>query len=304
MRSRRNEIEQWKKKAFHLKQSLSKLRTKHTRLEKTLQHLNLHYEFGNLSYSEYSKLFDRYVGHLSAEEWQTHYRTHTSRIESELETAERRIESLQAGTTQKALGLATAFMVLVFMTSLAGIMIQPDFGLGILGEEVTGAAVSAEITPITANATIEVYLAIAMSSNLSNGIGFGSLSPGTSNNNATDNYNGNGTNSTTYIEVSSDSNVNVDFCLKANTDLKNGTDKYIEITNLTFANASTTVLGSPSQSDATKVSATSDTAAGGAIAGGGRNYYRFWLDIPTDSPPLLYNNTITFTAVQEATTCP
>ena len=220
MRRRRDEIAQWKKRVYQLRRSIEKLETNHSRLEKSLHNLNLQYEFGNLSYDEYLRLYDAHTGHTSAEEWQSHYNTELARAKSELATAERRVERIKARRSQKATAIASTLMALVLMTSVAGLIIQPEFSIDLFAEPVTGAAVSSETSPIEANATIYIYFAIARSANLTDGIEFGSIASGTSNNNATDNYVTDGTKTALNITVSADSNVNVDFCVKADTDLR------------------------------------------------------------------------------------
>jgi len=288
-------IQYYGKQISNLESAIQKLKNQHSRLENTLNNLNMQYEIGHINRQEYLRLFDNYLGHLSHKEWQEYYLTNIRNLSSELILAKQKFNQAKNLKSRKIVGVASALSIILFFISIAGLAIYVGPGL-------TGAVASSE-SIIQSNATIEVYFAIAASSNLTDGIEFGSLSPGSVNNNATDNYNSGGsTNTSLNISLSTDSNVNIDFCLAANADLKNATES-IGIANLQFANATTTTLAVPALSDARSVS-TSYQDSSQNITPGGADHYRFWIDIPVGTTPLRYNNTITFTAVQSGTTCP
>lgn len=185
------------------------------------------------------------------------------------------------------------FFVVLFLASVSMLGIE---NTKLTGFVTSGTAVS--------NVTITSYLSISMSSNLSSGILYGSVDtlPAT-NINASHNYDGASSGSTMYITVSTDSNTNVDFCTKANDDLKtSGGADVLGLGNETYAVSSTTDLSNPALSSETGLT-TSYVKSGTNIAKGSANYYRFWLDIPAAQAPGTYNNTISFEGVATGGSC-
>lgn len=165
----------------------------------------------------------------------------------------------------------------------------------------------------TSNVTIQTYFAIDMSVNLSNGIQFGTISslPAT-NENATHNYDGanttaqgstkDGTNSTSmWMNVSSDSNSNVDFCIYGDVLDTAGGDEIL-VGNESYLNNTVTNFSLPSVSGEVALTG-SYVKSGSTIAPGNNNYYRFWLDVPAATPTGVYNNTVYFKGVTTGAGC-
>lgn len=294
----KSDVVQLKRRIVELQHHIDKLNEKHDRLAKTLQNLNLHYEFGTISYSEYSRLFDAYLGHLSAEKWQKHYFNQINKLRAELREKEQRLKQVEYRKTERAQFYGSVFAALMLVLSLSGLAAQ----VGLI-DAITGAAAFNETAPIPANATVEIFFAVAPSANLTNGIEFGTIQPGTINNNATDNYDTGGMNTSLFIAVSPDSNVNVDFCLLANADLASMLGDKIGITNLTFANATANNFTVPALAAALPMDTLYQDSSQ-VVSPGSSDFYRFWLDVPPGTPPGAYNNTIIFTAVQESASCP
>jgi len=197
---------------------------------------------------------------------------------------------------KKETGLILVFGF-IFIFSIAMILIQnlPSTDVSLTGFATTGTAVS--------NVTISKYLSISMSSNLSGGILFGSIDTLPAVNlNASGNNNSGGS-SSFLINVSSDSNTAVDFCLKANADLYDSTGgNTLAIGNESYANATTTSASIPVLSQEVSFT-TSYVKAGEGIGIGNGSYYRFWLDIPSGTASGTYNNTISFEGVETGTSC-
>ncbi len=168
--------------------------------------------------------------------------------------------------------------------------------LSITGFATTGTTIS--------NVSITKYLSITMSTNLSDGILFGTVSalPAT-NINASHNNDGSSSASTMFINVSVDSNTAVNFCVKADANLTDSVGgNTIELGNESYNNATTTSASLPSL--ASKVSLTSGyVQAGKNVSQGNVTYYRFWLDIPAATPSGNYNNTISFKGVEVTSAC-
>ncbi|MEK6945179.1 MAG: hypothetical protein AABW63_00090 [Nanoarchaeota archaeon] len=176
--------------------------------------------------------------------------------------------------------------------------------------KITGYATTAQTT---SNVTISVYFAIAMSENLTSGITFGNISslPFT-NANSSHNYDGvnttaqglynNATNGTsTWLNVSTDSNTAVDFCVKGDAALTSGANT-IGIGNETYANHTVTNVTLPALGSETALTL-AYVKAGPAIAAGSSNYYRFWLDVPAGTASGTYNNTLSFEGVSTGGGC-
>jgi hypothetical protein len=142
-----------------------------------------------------------------------------------------------------------------------------------------------------------------MSTNLGAGILFGSVSslPATDLN-ATHNYDGTSSASTMFINVSTDSNIAVDFCIKANSALIDLSGDVLGLTNETYNNATTTSSTVPGFAVQTALT-TNYVKAGEAVGKGNSTFYRFWLDVPVTTPPGTYNNSIMFEGIPTGGSC-
>lgn len=151
------------------------------------------------------------------------------------------------------------------------------------------------------NVTVNKYVAIGLSTNLTEGILFGTLDPGTSDNNATHNYDGEQGGTTYWVAISSDSNVNVDICIKDNAPLtKLGGTETIPNENYTWnCSTSQTTPALPGTAMGTTYTKTACTN----IQKGDNAYFRFWLDIPAAQAPGNYNNTVYFKGVEAGQSC-
>jgi len=157
---------------------------------------------------------------------------------------------------------------------------------------------------VGSNVTVEDFFAIDLSANLSNGISFDEITslPAT-NINSTDNYNGDSSGSTMLINVSTDSNSNVDFCIKANAGLTDSSNsEVIGLGNESYANSSSTSSTAPAIGEESALT-TSYVKSSAPNIPGGNTYYRFWLDVPSTVSSGSYNNTINFKGIKSLTSC-
>ena len=165
----------------------------------------------------------------------------------------------------------------------------------------TGAATT---QTTSSDATIQAYFAIALSNNLSAGISFGSIAalPAVDIN-ASVNYNGSFNNNTGYsVDVSSDSNVNVDLCLKADKIFNTSGDDYIGLGNWTYSQNTTNNFTIPALNVAVQIRLNYSNGTTG-VSPSNSNYYRFWLDVPGAQAAGIYNNTVTFKGLQTGGAC-
>jgi hypothetical protein len=177
--------------------------------------------------------------------------------------------------------------------------------------QITGYATESEST-VSSNVTIGTHLAVTLSTNLSNGITFNSVSslPATYVN-ASDNYNGvplgagaENYTSSMYINVSTDSNTAVDFCVKANAALHDAVgDVNMTLSDESYSNFSTSNFTVPGPESQAQPMTTGYVNASSSTGAGNVTYYRFWLDIPAGTPSGDYNNTINFKAGITGSAC-
>ncbi len=179
--------------------------------------------------------------------------------------------------------------------------------LSFLGQyDVSGMATTATST---SSAIISAYLSIASSNNLSSGISFGTISAIPSGDvNATGNaYNSTGNfagDASGYnISVSSDSNVAVDFCIKADSQFNTTANDTIPLTNYTYTWSSASNGTFPKNGTNGTAITTSYVKTNTSIAAGGNEFYRFFLDVPPAQAAGTYDNTISFEGVQTTTSC-
>lgn len=190
--------------------------------------------------------------------------------------------------------------IYVLLLIIAGtIFIAYNLDNSIKLDSYIGAAVS-QTTP--SDATVGAYFAIASSDNLTQGITFESIvSLPATDVNATANYNN--SNQTGYfVTVSSDSNVNVDFCFKADSAFNTEGGDEIGLGNWTYSQNATNNLTIPNLNAAVEIRLNYSNGTTG-VSPSNSNYYRFWLDIPAAQAAGTYNNTVTFKAVQTGNSC-
>jgi hypothetical protein len=158
-------------------------------------------------------------------------------------------------------------------------------------------------TSTTSNVTILKYLAIDASPALVAGIEFGNITNlPIANQNASHNFDGAGSASQYYINVSTDSNTPVDFCILADYALNNTESDVIPLANESYFYGTTSNAIDPAISN--EVSFTTGYASAGTdVAEGSTNYFRFWLDVSAAQPSGLYDNTVSFKGVTTTTGC-
>jgi hypothetical protein len=161
------------------------------------------------------------------------------------------------------------------------------------------------------NVTITTYFAIGLSLNLTQGIQFGEVAtlPATNVNASHNNDSINTTGDTAgynygagyWINVSTDSNSVLDFCIKADA-LNTSTGDEIGLGNETYSNHTVTNSTFPLIGSETGL-ATGYVKSGDNIGIGSSNYYRFWLDVPAGTATGVYNNTVSFKGVTSTASC-
>ena len=202
---------------------------------------------------------------------------------------------MKKGIEQGVLYICTG----IFVLSIFMIFIQ-----NVNSNEITGFATQMSTV---SNVSIVTYLSIDMSPNLTAGILFGSVNtlPAT-NVNATHNYDGNASATMTsmFMNVSTDSNTAVDFCIRSNDDLYDSVGgNRIGITNETYSNSTFNNNTLPALANQVKLNKTGYDKASYNISQGNISYFRFYLNVPTATPSGVYNNSITFKGVQVTTVC-
>jgi hypothetical protein len=166
----------------------------------------------------------------------------------------------------------------------------------------TGMATTADVQ---SEVDIQVYLAITASNNLTtDGIKFNISALPAIDVNSTGSYGDAGARENMteqFINVSTDSNVDVDICIKANANLTSGAN-VITINNYKWINASSNNLTDPDFDLRISFNATYYPASAPLDAGNAA-YYRFWLNVSGGQQAGVYNNTINFKGVQTTVGC-
>ncbi len=185
-------------------------------------------------------------------------------------------------------------LILVMLIAVFMLFFE-NFGL------ITGNATS---VGTTSNVTISSYLAIEMSPNLSSGIYFGSVDvlPAVDIN-ATENYNETNNGTLYFINVSTDSNTAVDFCIMANSAMRTAALDEIGLGNETYAFSNSTNNGTIPDILSQTSFTLSYVSAGTGVPVGGNIYYRFWLDVPAGQATGDYNNSVLFKGVNAGSAC-
>jgi hypothetical protein len=208
----------------------------------------------------------------------------------------------------------SVLIIFVFVFVFCSFMIVIE---NIKQTSITGYATSATAT---SNVTIITYLSISLSTNLSSGIVYNNgtgVNDGSNiellnrnNYNATHNFDAGAAppNASSYfVNVSPDSNVNVDLCLKALANLCDqavGCSSAIAVANTSYANSSHGINNFtwPSQTQEVKYTL-GGVKAGESVTKGNATYYRFWFDAPPSIAAATYNNTVSFEGVSAGGAC-
>lgn len=182
--------------------------------------------------------------------------------------------------------IAVALIILVALVLISYPGFQKNKGL-------TGSATEIQVG---SSALIANFFAIAASNTLTtDGIKWSNLNPGDVDVNA-DGNNALG-NSNYFITVSSDSNVNVDLCIKASAPLTSGLNT-IPLANYKWdSNPVNPLLASAIAIDIAYASSDTNNAPSSS------DYYRFWLSVPASQAAGTYTNTISFKGVQTGNAC-
>ncbi len=156
----------------------------------------------------------------------------------------------------------------------------------------------------TSNVSIIKYLAIDPSIDLETGIVFEEIiALPTDNDNATHNYDGSSDATKYYINVSTDSNTDVDFCVKANIGLSTLGGDIIGLGNESYStNVTNSNLNTPGVGAEISMNTTYEKAAN-SVPIGNTSYWRFYLDVPVGQASGNYNNTVSFKGVTEGVIC-
>jgi hypothetical protein len=207
---------------------------------------------------------------------------------------------------KRKLGWYAIILVVIILAMLVLIIFQNVKITGNATDLISSITGYATEQNTVSNVSIEYYLSIALCTNLSTGILYGNVSTlPASDINGSHNYDGDypTANESTYcVNVSTDSNTPVDFCIKANWDLNNSADDKILVGNQTWVNSTTTDVDTPALVNAVSLS-TTYADAGYSIPIGSENWYRFWLDIPAGQASGDYDNSVYFKGVTQGNSC-
>lgn len=158
---------------------------------------------------------------------------------------------------------------------------------------------------VPANVTFSPQIAIAASADLAAGINIANLTPGTTGNNGSANYNPADNNNTTYYIRAADTNsLNIDLCVNASGNLTTGGGEFILLPgNYSFNDSASNLSSSATYPGRDFNTSPGKKANTTSIAPGGRAYFRFFLNVPANQPAGTYANTIAFRALVAGAAC-
>ena len=172
----------------------------------------------------------------------------------------------------------------------------------LLGFESIGALTGKATVSTPSEVSVISFIAMTFSTDLQDGIVFEEINFLPAENVSADkNYNS--TNETEYyVLVSSNSNSEMDLCIRAGGDLLNPSLDAIGIGNETYSHSLLSNVSLPSLSEDTSLTL-SYVPSGNNIPLGGKNNLRFWLDVPAGQAPGTYNNSIYFKGMRSGDGC-
>jgi hypothetical protein len=193
--------------------------------------------------------------------------------------------------------LILAGLFTVLFLSLAGIVINKASLEGV--NEITGAPTTASTT---SQAVISTFFSISLSTNLSGGIDFGTIStvPATDVN-ATGNLNGSLNQTLYYITVSGDSNTAVDFCQNAS-NFAAGANQ-IGVGNQSYSFSNVTNNQTLPNFTVSTAFTTAYVAGATGVVRNTNTTYRFFLDVPSAQAAGTYTNNVAFKGVATGAGC-
>lgn len=181
------------------------------------------------------------------------------------------------------------------------ILILAIIGLVFSSIRKTGSAITPPLST-QSQVVISAHLAIAMSDELAAGIDFGTIETLPAYQNATQNYNA--SDQTKYsLDVNANSNKDADFCIKADTPLKTASLVEIAMDRYRWSNSVAVNDKDNPPSSPTNAMSLTYVMAGSGVQRGTSNYFRFWLDLPSQQEAGTYTNTIWFQGVPAGSTC-
>lgn len=291
MNKHHSRIRSLRKEILDTERKLREISSERTHKLRVLSRVNRDYDLGKISYAEYSEVWSSTLNRYSVEELISGYDSWTKSLEERKKALESEIADIRRDQDQANRALSVSLSLILVFGMIVGLSM---FGTEI--RDLTGFATS-ETAATTGEAIINAYYAIQLSNNT---IAFGTIQHNTSNNSAVENRVG-ASASDYYINVSNDSNVDVDVNISANNNLELvGSSFVIGVGNLSWASDENSTSTKPGVVNETSMSTTptltTDTfnsVAGDVI------YYRFWIDIPYGQPAGTYNNSITLEAYRE-----
>ncbi len=183
---------------------------------------------------------------------------------------------------------------------------------GLILSMYVGPGSGATSASVNSNVTVNSFVSVGLTNNLSNGVLFSSVDPGSRDNNATYNFNGsvadaNKQQTSYWIYPGLDSNTNTDLCIRDNESLATGNPETNDIgnTNYTYSNATTNTATSPANYGTNNMTATAQNSLGIRFATnkapGSPMFLRFFLNVSGGQPAGIYSNAVIFQAVATGT---
>jgi hypothetical protein len=147
-------------------------------------------------------------------------------------------------------------------------------------------------------------MAIAASPDLAGGINIQNLTPGSTGNNGSANYNPGDNNTTYWISASGTNSVNIDLCVNVSGNLTTGGGEFILLPgNYSFNDSASNLSVYATYPGRDFNISPGKKANTTSVAPGAKAYFRFFLNVPANKPAGSYTNTVSFRALVAGTAC-
>ena len=276
-----NKLASLRRDLDHIRKHRTEIIAQKSRLATRLSDLNKDLRSKKIPYEHYESKFKYLLGGKSVEGKKKYFK-------KRLVAIKHREKDLLSRIKHETHAIRTKFK-LITVTAIMFAMFASLIGVGLI--DLTGFATSTCST--TASAVVAEWFAVSSPGD----INFGGLVHDTTGNNAGSNNWGSSA-SGYYLQLSPNSNINAKTCIKSvNWDGPSA----LALANLKWnssTSSSSSVPGTPGSA-----MTTSYVTSQSSISPGDKDYYRFWMDVPSGQVAGDYNTTTTFKAITTSSSC-
>ncbi len=183
-------------------------------------------------------------------------------------------------------------------TKIFSVILATLFLVVLIATQTKAATYQEATTP--SNVTVNVFVEISLSSNLTAGILFGTADPDTDDNNATGDFNVTDLMTQYWVTAGAANTASIDLCIKDSANLTQSTT--IPNTGYTYNFTATNDDSNPLL-PGTAITTSYFKTQQTSLAANDVSYSRYWLDIPSGQAPGVYSNTVYIKGIETGESC-